>query len=230
MQQTQTATQFFGIADDQEQTVRFAAPVEILRVGSVSGQAVSVGDLILEVRQPELDTELQILADKLRELSSGNVAERASMQAEIMQQDANLRATLAGLDTDIRTLRARQLAARAMLNDPTDLTSRRTYGGDSSIALTLEDLHTRRQALVQSTAARIGDLRARLASAARPVDAQLAEIRQRQQALQRQRTAQRVYASIDGQVGSVLFKAGDTVPPYQPVVTLHGTRPTFIKG
>ncbi len=227
-QQSGAATQFTGIADDLEQAVRFTTPVEIMRLEVVSGQSVTLGDLVVEVRQPELDADLQVLDERLRALASGALEERASMQAAIVQHAADLRATLTDVDTEIRVLRARQSAARALVGDRLGDTP--NDRGDSTIAQALQNLQQRRQALGNSTAARIGDLRARLANASRPVDAQIAEVRQQQRELQRQRSEQRVYAKLDGQVGSVLFRIGDKVPPFQPVLTLHGTRPSFIKG
>ena len=39
-----------------------------------------------------------------------------------------------------------------------------------------------------------------------------------------------VYAKFDGSIGSVLYKPGEQVPPFAPILTLHSSCPSFIKG
>ncbi len=223
------STQFFGIADDQEQTIRFKAPVEIVNFGFVSGQKVAAGDLIVEVRRLDLEAELQIIQERIQALKFGNREARASMQSEIVQLQADLQATTTELDSEIRRLRARQSATRSFLGGM-GRDDNASAKGPSPLQQEIASLQVRKRALQRSTSAKIGDLNSRLATPERPVDAQIAELLKQQQNLERQKTALSVHAKIDGRVGSVLFKVGGTVPPYEPVVTVHGSKPTFIKG
>lgn len=218
---------FFGISDDQEQTVRFTMPVQIESYGFVSGQEVGAGDLIVEVRQPDIDAEIQIVAERIQGLKFGNRETRASMQSEIVQQDADLQASLTELDSQIRGLRARADAARTILQG---LDRDSSDGAGPAVRREIDSLTERKHAIRRATAARINDLSSRLAASKRPVDAQIAELEQRQRDLERQQADLRVFAQFTGRVGSVLFKVGETVPPYQPVLTLHGSRPSFIRG
>lgn len=223
------SSQFFGIADDQEQTIRFKSSVEIVNFGFVSGQRVATGDLIVEVRRLDLEAELQIIQERIQALKFGNREARASMQSEIVQLQADLQATTTELDSEIRHLRARQNAARNFL-DGMGREANTDGSRESPEQQEIISLQIRKRALQRSTAAKISDLNSRLATPERPVDAQIAELVKQQQNLERQKTELSVYAKIDGRVGSVLFKVGDTVPPYEPVLTVHGSKPTFIKG
>ncbi|MGI9284041.1 MAG: HlyD family secretion protein [Pseudomonadales bacterium] len=223
------STQFFGIADDQEQTIRFKAPVEIVSYGFVSGQKVATGDLIVEVRRLDLEAELQIIQERIQALKFGNREARASMQSEIVQLQADLQAATTELDSQIRRLRARESAARSFLDGMTR-EGNAVASGESAVQQEIASLQVRERALKRSTAAKINDLNSRLTTPERPIDAQIAELVKQQQNLERQRTELSVYAKIEGRVGSVLFKVGDTVPPYQPVLTVHGSKPTFVKG
>lgn len=227
MYYTGESSKFFGIADDQEQTIRFTTPVEIVSYGFVAGQEVDEGDLIVAVRQPELVAELEIIRERSQALKFGNRESRASMESEIVQLESDRQAQLSELDSQIRNLKARQDAAASIL---TGLGTNGSYAGDPALGQEIGSLQVRKRALNRSIAARIDDLNSRLANSERPVDAQIAELAQRRRDLERQQTEQTVYAKLSGQVGSVLFKVGEMVPPYQPVLTVHGTRPTFIKG
>ncbi len=219
------STRFIGIADDQEQTIRFRTAVEIISYGFVSGQEVAVGDLILEARRPELEAELLIIAEKIHALNSGNRESRASMEAEIVRLQADLQAELTELDSEVRTNLARRDAARTLMSG---------FGSETTdtarIDAEIQSLRTRRDALRRAAQARIDDLGSRLAATDRPIDAQIAELAKRRTALESERAELRVFAEVPGRVGSVLFQVGETVPPFQPVLTVHGSRPTFIKG
>ena len=219
------STQFFGVTDAQEQSIRFTTSVRIASYGFLSGQEVSAGDLIVQVEQPDLDAELKMVSEQIHALTSGNRETRASMQAEVVQQQAELQAKLTEVDAAIRELRARREAARSFTST---LGGTGEDAGDAALRQELDSLETRRQALRRATAARTGDLNSRLANSNRPVDAQIAELTQRQQELERQRTEHRVFAQLPGRLGNVLFKLGDTVPPYQPVLTVYGSRPSFV--
>lgn len=221
------STRFFGIADDQEQVIRFTSAVEITRFGFIAGQAVSAGDLIVEVRQPELDAELQIVEERIQALNFGNRESRASMESEIVRLQADLQASLAGLDSDIESLKARQNAADNILSS---LDSSAQLAGSSAVRDQIASLNTQKRAVRRAAEARINDLQSRLLTPERAIDAQIAELHKRREDILRQQDGLNVRAQLDGRVGSVLFKVGDTVAPFQPVLTVHGTRPTFIKG
>ncbi len=221
------SNRFFGIADDQETIVRFTSAVDIANFGFVSGQEVTAGDLIVEVRNPELDAELPVIEEKMQALRFGNRESRASMESEIVQLQADLRAKISELDSQIRNLQSRQSASQNILKR---LEGNNTQLGESAVAKEVSGVRVRKQALSAATAARITDIRSRLAASDRPVDAQIAELINRRQEIQRQQQELKVYAKVSGRIGSILFRIGDTIPPYQPVLTIHNSRPTFVKG
>jgi len=64
-----TTASFHGVAGSREANVNFESPVEIKRVHVMSGQRVKKGELLLELNQSELDTQIRqtnALIEKLR--------------------------------------------------------------------------------------------------------------------------------------------------------------------
>jgi multidrug efflux pump subunit AcrA (membrane-fusion protein) len=59
---------FLAIADSREQSVNFDYPVIVKRVHVIPGQAVSKGQILVELRQPEIDTQVRSLRSNLRQL------------------------------------------------------------------------------------------------------------------------------------------------------------------
>ena len=219
-----TTNQFFGIADDQEQAVRFEAPVEILTIPT-AGQAMLAGEMVLQVHQSGLKADLMVVRERIQALKLADQEARASMESEVVALSADLRAEMARLENKILELQAREDVQRAFVGH-----SERGKRGQSVIVAEIESLKLRKRALTAATTAKVDDLQARLAATDRPFDAQIAQLQERHDELLHQQDQLIVKAQFEGKVGSVMFKPGDVVPPYQPILTLHGNRPTFVKA
>lgn len=221
------STSFAGIADDQEQTVRFTAAVEILSYSVVPGQQVSPGDPVVTVRRPDLDAGLAIANEKMQALVSRNREVRASMESEIVQEQAELQAMLTDFNAKIAALSARRDAATGLFAELTPGNNRqRTDPFRDQLA----SLKEGRDASRRSAESKIANLAARLKDNQRPIDAEIAEVAKRIDEINRQRNALTQTAQFKGQVGSVLFRTGETVPPFQALLTIHGSEPSFVKG
>lgn len=215
------AHHFYGIADDMEQTIRFAAPVDVIAYRQVAGQLVMQGEVIVEVAQPELEAQIRMLDEQVLALELDNRESRASIKAQIIELEADGQAALATVQAERQELLQRQRANRSFLGE---------RGKDDPIAAAISNLQMRERAMRRGTAARVDDLNSQLAQAKRPLDAQIDELRKQRQELLRKREALTVRAKADGRVGSQLFQLGDRVPPFEPIMTVHGIRPTFVKG
>ncbi|MCK5666567.1 MAG: hypothetical protein KAI17_23915, partial [Thiotrichaceae bacterium] len=76
----------------------------------------------------------------------------------------------------------------------------------------------------------IDGLSQQINSTNRPIDEQINELHTRKEELQRQSVGLKVKAQFDGRIGSVNFKAGELVSPFQPVMSVHSHIPRYIKG
>ncbi len=215
------AQHFYGIADDLEQSIRFAAPVDIVSYPKVAGAMVDRGELILKVAQPELDAQIRMLDEQLLALELKNRETRASIGAQIVELESIGQADVAKVQSELEVLTQRQRANRSFLGEHTP-----------SVALTAEirSLQLRARATERATSARVSDLKSQLAQSKRPLDAQIEELRKQQRELIRKQDALHVRAGVTGRVGSLLFQVGDRVPPFATIMTVHGAAPTFVKG
>lgn len=221
------SSRFVGIADDREQTVRFTSPVEILAYHVVAGQPVNQGDAIVTVRRPDLDADLAVVNEKMHALTSRNREVRASMEAEIVQERSALEATLIEFNARISELNTRRDAASGLfaeLNQSSDGTRADAFREQ------LVSLAEAREARRRSSESKIANLSARLQDNQRPINAEIAELERRIEEINRQRAALTQTASFKGQVGSVSFRTGETVPPFESLLTIHGSEPSFVKG
>ncbi len=224
------STKFYGIADDQEQTVRFDTAVEITRIHFIDGQQVSPGDLILEVRRPELYSERAIVEDKIDEITSRDREETGLLRARLASLKEDLQAKLADLDARILSLRSRHNLNIKILNQLSHESPDSVNTGNSPLLAEMTSLQKQRKHIQSSIQAEIDSLIEKLNANQRPVDAQISGLNKRKSELARQQTNLSVAANISGRIGDNFYKPGDVVPPYQPVLTVYSKSPSFVRG
>ncbi len=220
---------FYGIADDREQTILFEAPVDIVRILVVEGDPVSQGQLIMEVQRDALSSELVILDEQLTELTTRDRETVAATRAKLSSLRSQQEAQQANLDSKIQSLQSRHDLNQSIL---VQLDGHAPDGDlrSNPILAEIEGLTRERQHLRASLEAEIMNLEAQLNANLRPIDAQVAELRERKSALQHQATKLTIRADFDGRVGSMMFRSGEIVPPFQPILTVHGSSPNYING
>lgn len=222
------STHFFGIADDHEQTISFSYPVEIVKTHTVEGAQVLQGRQILEVRRRDLSTQLDIIDDQIQALKTTTRVEIASTRAKLDGLKAQQAAELAEIDSQIKTLMSEQQMNRKLLEEISGSKSSST--SRSPLLTKIQGLREQRIHIEKSLAAQIENLENQLNATIRPSDSKLAELQNRKLEYQRQQTDLKVHAKFNGQVGSINYKPGEIVAPYQPILTVHGMSPQYVKG
>ncbi|MBT3206698.1 MAG: HlyD family efflux transporter periplasmic adaptor subunit [Gammaproteobacteria bacterium] len=222
------STHFFGIADDREQTISFSYPVEIVQTSVVEGGEVKQGTQILEVRRHDLGTKLVIIKDQIQAVKSTSDEERASTRAQLEGLRAQQAAELSKIDAQINTLRSQQLLNEKLLRQISG--SGTKISSKSPLQAKIKGLQEERGHIEISLTAQIENLQSQLNASVRPADSKLAELKERETEFQRQLTDLKVLAKFNGSVGSVNYKPGEMVEPFQPILTIHGLSPQFVKG
>lgn len=220
---------FFGIADDREQTILFESPVDIVRILVVEGEAVKQGQLIMEVQRDALSSDLVIINEQLTELTTRDRESVATARAQLASLRSQQQAQQANLDSKIQSLQSRHDLNQSILIQ-LDGHAPDHDSESSPILAEIEGLSRERQHLRASLEAEINNLEAQLNAKLRPIDAQVAELEERKSSLERQATRLTIRADFDGHVGSMMFRIGEIVPPFQPILTVHGSAPNYVKG
>lgn len=225
------STQFYGIASSHEQSISFQHPVEIMRIPVVEGEAVQQGQVLIEVRRPDLDSELSIIDNRIAEIKTRHSESISKTRARLESLRAKQRERLAEIDTQIQTLESRYKLNRKLLGEITGREEEaHKQENDSPILTELNGLKRERSHISRSLQAEIRNLEERLRADIRPADLQISELEKRRNVLLRQVENLRVRANFPGNVGSILYKTGETVAPFKPIVTLHSMHPNYVKG
>lgn len=226
----QESQHFFGITDNREQAISFPHPVEILEARVVEGEEVAAGTLMLRLGRPDLRAEAEVLDHQLAELEAHHLESTITLQSEIAALEQEKMAGTAALNTDIDELeKLYRLDLAVMRSISSEQATARSRGASPRLAK-LAGLRNERHHVAEAADSRIESIRQRLEASEAPALARLAELRSRRTELSRQQANLTVTAKNPGRVGSVLFRPGDQVPAFAPILTLHGLSPELAKG
>ena len=223
------ATQFYGIAESQVRSISFQYPVEIVEVPVVEGQRINRNSRLLEVRRYDLDVNLLVLDERINEIRAEHVATRHMVTAEIASLEAERGAQIETFKTKINSLETQLRHNQALVD---------SISGDDEPATTIESplqvkirgLSAEKLQTRQMFQARIELQKQKLADTSGPDDARIAELEKQKNELLRQSQALVVQAPFPGSVGSVMFKQGEQVDAFNPVIVIQGNHTRHIKG
>jgi len=223
------ATQFYGIAESQLRSISFQHPVEIVDIPVVEGEQVSFDTRILEVRRYDLDIELQVIDEQINEIRARQASTRHLASAEIANLKAELSARQQALTTQIDNLESTHRLNQKLL---ASISTEKTSGSaeSSPMRVRIDGLKAEQKRLEQLYRARIHQQQQKPTDLSGPGDARSAELEKNKSELRRQSQALVVRAPFAGSIGSVLFKRGEQVAAFSPVISIQGSHPQNIKG
>ncbi len=219
---------FFGIVDNSEQTINFSYPVEIVQNLVIEGAEVKQNQPILEVRRPDLSAKITFINDQIQAATSIHQKTVENTRAQLEELTAKRSADLAELDVQIETLRARKVLNEKLLKDISGNKAITPF--KNPIATELRGLTAQRKHLQDSFDAQIVNLKSQLGSENDRFKVQIAESEDRKIELERQLSDLTVRAKFNGRIGSVNFKPGDQIAPFETILTVHSSTPQFVKG
>jgi len=226
------ATRFYGLATSTQQSISFEYPVEILRIPVVDGEAIDKNQLLVEVRRHDLTSEIEIVKDRILHIVDLRDASISESSAELERLKAQQSGTLAELDSKIAQLETQQelnsRQVKLLLGEAGSIST--ASSAPNPVAIELEGLRKQRKFAAQATQARIDNLEQQLYETSHPSDAEISALEKRRFELERQSRDLYVGAQFAGSIGSVYYKPGEKVPPFQSVLSLQSTSPEFIKG
>jgi len=228
------STHFYGIADDQEQTISYEFPVEIIKIYVMEGEDVKEGDLLMEVRSTKLHSSLAIVGDELQELKSRNKEEVETLRSELISQQAHKNALKADMDNQINILQSRfelnSSFVKQIANAENKSEDKKAVAEISPLLAEINSLKIQRKHLLESVQAKINNIKSLLNVSERPIHSRISGLEEKKSELLRQVSDFKIKAKFEGKVGSLLFKEGETVSPYMPILSVHSTNPSYVKA
>jgi len=219
---------FFGITDNQEQSVSFSEPVEITEIKVIEGQYVDQSTVLLKAKRSELSAQQEQLNGQIEELNARQGETKAKLKAEISVLRAKKRAELLRVDAQISQLQSKRQFNNNLYKSIT---------GDAPVRATsdplqqeVQSLSHQKEAIASAIDAQINSFKIQLKASEQPIYVQKKQVTERLDEINRQAEELTIRADFTGRIGSINIKQGERIPSFQSVMTVHGLYPEYVKG
>jgi multidrug resistance efflux pump len=227
------STQFFGIADTKEIVINSDSPVEIKDIAVVQGQTVNVGDTLVVLHQPELTMLINEISHTLNEYKATKKFQTNFSQSELKKFKAEQIERANEISVQIRELEMQYETNKKLVQALRSVKEDQVDKNDSSSNPILAQIQSLKQLLVSvrnPAQAEIDRLNTVLTTENDPVESQIQRYTNELALLQEKERQLVKCAQISGVIGMVKFKDGEKVSPFDTILTLHTTSPSYAKG
>jgi multidrug resistance efflux pump len=227
------ADSFFGIADTREIIVSSEKAVEIKKIHVFPGQIIKKGDTIAELVDPELTLKINYVGHQLEELTKQNTAHTNLSRSEMQQFKAEKNARISGLNAQIQELQMQYETNRSLLLKLRSIDTNEANSVESEkspIAIKIRQLKEELNLALDSAHYMESKLHNSLSYAGDPLAEKVKGFQSDLALLMDEKSKLLMLASIDGVIGSVGFKDGEKVSPFDTIATIHNETPSYVNG
>jgi len=225
---------FFGIAETREIVVNAEKAVEVRKIPVVPGQLIHAGQLLVALDRPELTHRINEITNQIDKLKAQQLVNAADIQARINELEAQQKATVADLEYKIAQLNNKQqinkgLTAnlRSIQQDPD---AKPQKGMKSPLQAQADSLKKDLELGKHLTQLKINTLKETLNSSKAAGSIQLKGLEEELDLLHAEKKDLLKHSPITGVIGSVNFKEGEKVSPFDPILTVHSRSPAYVEG
>ena len=226
-------TKFYGIADTRETIINADAPVEIRRIPVVQGQTVNGGDTLVVLDRPELMLKISEISHMLSEYKARKTYQVSSSKSEVKQIRAEQAQRINEIKAKKRELEAQYEMNKKLVEELRSVKSEEAAEEDSTnnpILAQIKSLNHLLDLAGDPAQIRIERINRTITSTDDPLAAQVQRLSDELILLEKERSRLIICAPMSGMIGTVKFKEGEKVSPFDTILTLHAAAPSYVKG
>jgi multidrug resistance efflux pump len=227
-------TIFYGIADTKETIINSDASVEIKSINVVQGQSIKIGDTLAILDRPELEIKISEISHMLSEYKARRTSETTFSISEKRKIQAEQTEKINEIKAQIRELEAQYEMNKKLVAELRSVKRTELEPDDSAthpILAQIKSLHELLESARNPANIEIERITQKLMHGSDdPLVSQVQRLTDELALLQKERQKLVMVAQINGMIGSVKFKEGEKVSPFDTIITLHAAAPSYIKG
>ena len=225
---------FFGIAETREIVVNAEKAVEVRKVHVVPGQLVDTGQLLVALDRPELTRRINEISNQIDKLKAQQLVNAADVQARINELEAQKKANAAELQHRIAQLNNKHQINKdltaGLRSIEQDKDAKTQNGRRSPLQVQAESLKKELELETRLTELKTKTLKETLNSSRAAGSIQLKGLEEELNLLHAEKKDLLKHSPITGVIGSVNFKQGEKVSPFDPILTVHSRSPAYVEG
>lgn len=226
-------TKFYGIADTKETIINADASVAIKKISVVQGQTVNAGDTLVILERPELDLKISEISHMLSEYKARKIYQTSTSRSEKRKIQAEQAERINEINARIRELEAQYEMNKKLVEELRSVKKEDVKENDSMSHPILAQIKSLRNLLESArnpAQIQIERIDRQLATTDDPLGAQVQRLSDELSLLQREKEKLIMCAQMSGMIGTVKFKEGEKVSPFDTILTLHAAAPSYVKG
>jgi HlyD family secretion protein len=222
---------FLGVTYAKKYQVNADKAATIERIYVVSGQTVAAGELLAELRSPELELEINKLEKEVENATSRKFEKQKLLESKLKLLQAEKRIIQNEIDSDIKRIENQITRNRVLLGNLLS-NNQRSVLQDSLSELNLEIASIRERGVLELQAIniRMEDLRQDHEFDQSQIQANIDLTRQELEWRREEDANLNKYATFPGVIDNVYVKAGEQVEAFSPVVAINPVHPTTVVG
>jgi len=228
-------TKFYGIADTKETIINSDASVEVKKITVVQGQSINAGDTLAILERPELVMKINEISHMLSEYKARKVLATNISISEKRKIIAEQEEKTNEITAQIRELEAQYEMNKKLVAELRSVKKNELELDDSSTHPILAQIQSLREQLAISknpSNIEIERITKQLMGGGMddPLEVQVQRLSDELALLEQEKQKLVMVSPIHGMIGTVKFKAGERVSPFDTIITLHAESPSYIKG
>jgi multidrug resistance efflux pump len=225
-----TSVLFYGFAENKETELSEDQPVLIHKIFVTPGQEVAKGQLLMEVKQTDIDFKLLSLSHDLERLEIMKQQQKQSLQNRINQLNAKKISKVAEIEAEIKNLEATIRYNQSLLEDLKSFDNQKVNPENSPNAIKLAALKENIQLEIEPINIEIKQLEYELAAIKTPSEVQQQKLKNDIDYYKNEQQKLVILAPSDGLVGNILCKKGENIPAFSTLINFYERNPTIVKG
>ncbi len=225
-----TSVLFYGFAENKETELSQNQPVLIHEIFVTPGQEVVKGQLLMEVKQTDIDFKLNNIGHDLQRLEIMTQQQKQSLQNRIQQLKAKKTSKVAKIEAEINTLETTIKYNQNLLKGLNSIDDKNVNQEDGPNAFKLSSLKERLQIEIVPINIEIKQLENELAVIKTPAQIQQQRLENELEHYKSEQQKLSIYAPSDGLVGNIPCKKGENISAFSVLINFYERNPTLVKG
>jgi len=226
---TETSPFFYGFAENKETELSHYDPVTVERIHVTPGQQVTKGQLLLEVKQSEIDLKIDVAGKDIERLNVITGQEKIVIQSKIRELELRKETEISDHLVEKRNLELSIASKNDLLKDLKSFENIPT-NSNSADALKLSALDKKLESTIAPIELEIAELQKQLRNNRSPELVRQQSLEQEIDYLKKEQNKLSIHAPSDGLIGNILCKEDENINGFSTLINFYERYPTLVKG
>ena len=221
---------FYGFAENKETELSHDKAVLIDKILVTTGESVTKGQLLMEVKQSSIDFKIDNASLDLERLDVLAEQRKQSIRDRIDQLNVKRSTRVAEVNAEINKLEATIRYNQSLLEDLKSIDKENIDSVNTPNSIRLKTLKESLRIVTEPIDVELAQLEKELAAIVTPSQVQRQKIRGEIEYYKTEQGKLAILAPSDGLIGNIMCKEGENISAFSTLINFYERNPTIVKG